>query len=347
MKPLKLSSCLGPLQRIANRLRENFMENLKAIQRTDARLHLPLSESEALGRERSGFEQSKSFHLKLASFNWNRLNPGEPSDDWQIEVMSNAAQQISEGTFLKQERDKIRSLASLAPTNVHGFLEWFQSQKELGPGQFDPLFDWLETEANYEQMAWFIQQEFVGEAGFDDLVALTQLKLPVQAKLELARNYWDEMGRGKANSMHGPLLDCLAEEMKVREASEEDVTWEALALGNLLVGLAANRRYAYHSLGALGAIELTSPTRAIKVANALERVGISRKATYYFRLHSTVDVVHAEDWKREVLAPIIDRNPAVAIHIVEGVLMRLNAGARCFDRYRTQFGLGGFKAQIC
>ena len=186
----------------------------------------------------------------------------------------------------------------------------------------------------------------MGEAGFDDLVALTQLKLPVQAKLELARNYWDEMGRGKANSMHGPLLDSLAEEMKVQEASEEDVTWEALALGNLLVGLAANRRYAYHSLGALGAIELTSPTRATKVANALERVGISRKATYYFRLHSTVDVVHAEDWKREVLAPIIDSNPAVAIHIAEGVLMRLNAGARCFDRYRAQFGLGGFKAQI-
>ena len=45
-------------------------------------------------------------------------------------------------------------------------------------------------------MRWFLTQEAAGEAGFDDLVAMTQVKLPARAKLELARNYWDEMGRG-------------------------------------------------------------------------------------------------------------------------------------------------------
>jgi hypothetical protein len=195
-------------------------------------------------------------------------------------------------------------------------------------------------------MRWFIQQEFAGEAGFDDLVALAQLKLPVQAKLELARNYWDEMGRGKAKSMHGPLLDHLAAEMDVLDTPETELVWESLALGNVLVGLAVNRRFAYHALGALGVIELTAPTRAVKVAEGLERLGVSRNSSYYFRLHATVDIVHAEDWQREVLAPIVATNPDVAVHIAEGALMRLNAGARCFDRYRAQFCLGGPKAHL-
>jgi Iron-containing redox enzyme len=284
-------------------------------------------------------DDPSALHSTLAEFNHQRLHPNKLSMDWESDIWDAVPTQIAEGKFLEQERAKIRCLSAQAPTDSEGFIAWFEAQKRVGPGQFDPFFDWLAQAANYEQMRWFIQQEFAGEAGFDDLVALTQLKLPVQAKLELARNYWDEMGRGKANSMHGPLLDCLAAEMDVTHTPESDLAWEALALSNLLVGLAANRRYAYHSLGALGAIELTSPSRAVKVADGLERLGLSRSATYYYRLHATVDITHAEDWKREVLKPIIAESPDVAVLIAEGALMRLNAGARCFDRYRAQFGL--------
>ena len=52
-------------------------------------------------------------------------------------------------------------------------------------------------------MLWFLTQEVAGEAGFDDLLAMTQVKMPVTAKLEMARNYWDEMGRGRDTAMHG------------------------------------------------------------------------------------------------------------------------------------------------
>jgi hypothetical protein len=53
-------------------------------------------------------------------------------------------------------------------------------------------------------MLWFLTQEVAGEAGFDDLLALTQVKMPITAKLEMARNYWDEMGRGRETAMHWP-----------------------------------------------------------------------------------------------------------------------------------------------
>ena len=45
----------------------------------------------------------------------------------------------------------------------------------------------------------------------------------------------------------------------------ENTVWEALALSNLMVALASNRRYAYQAVGALGAIEMTAPGRVALV----------------------------------------------------------------------------------
>jgi hypothetical protein len=106
-----------------------------------------------------------------------------------------------------------------------------------------------------------------------------------------------------------------------------------------MVALAAHRRYAYASIGALGVIELTAPGRAAKVNAGLKRLGIAGEARRYFALHATLDVKHSAAWNREVLGPLVAADPRVARPIAEGALMRLNAGAKCFERYRREFGL--------
>jgi hypothetical protein len=80
-------------------------------------------------------------------------------------------------------------------------------------------------------------QEAAGEAGFDDLVAMTQVKMPALPKLELARNYWDEMGRGNAKGMHGPMLQVLIETMAIN-ADIDATVWESLALANAMTAMA-------------------------------------------------------------------------------------------------------------
>ena len=93
--------------------------------------------------------------------------------------------------------DVVRSVVvALALMTGMAYMTWFEALKERGPGQGDPLFPWLASTADLKQMRWFLTQEIAGEAGFDDLVALTQVRLPVRPKLEMASNYWDEMGRG-------------------------------------------------------------------------------------------------------------------------------------------------------
>lgn len=287
---------------------------------------------------------SSEFHVALNAFNAQRLDPGVPKSSWEARAERSAAASVEEHRFLEAERLKVARASAAAPRDPRGFGDWFEALKTEGPGQFDPLFDFLAEHASYDQMRWFMRQEVAGEAGFDDLVALCQIKMPERAKLEMARNYWDEMGRGRSVGMHGPMLAVLAQEMGVANTPPAEIVWESLALANLLVGLAYNRRYAYHAIGALGVIELTAPTRAVRVVQGLERLGVSGKATYYFKLHSTVDINHFRQWRSEVLEPVVAEQPDMAKFIAEGAYMRLNAGARTFDRYRAEFGLDAPRA---
>lgn len=213
-------------------------------------------------------------------------------------------------------------------------MEWFQELRNTGPGQNDPLFPWLAECATLDQMKYFLRQEVAGEAGFEDLTALTQLKMPTRIKLELARNYWDEMGRGDEKRMHGPMLSLLSEELGIKRGAKEVLVTETVALANLMIGMATNRRYAYHSLGALGVIEMTAPDRAKHVYQGLKRLGVSQGAQRYFLLHSTLDIKHSQAWNKEVIEPLVKENPTLGTWIAEGAFMRLNAGARCFERYR-------------
>jgi len=291
---------------------------------------------------------NQQFHQDLMRHGHSRMVPKTPQQDrdWEANLRHNLVMTEEEIRFFEQERQKIIHLANEAPSDTAGFLAWFENLRETGPGQNDALFPWLVEHVSESQMRWFIEQEVAGEAGFDDLVALTQLRMPVQAKLEMARNYWDEMGRGTEQGMHGPMLDATARELNISENTADNAVWEALALGNMLLAAAFNRRYAYHSVGALGAVELTAPTRSVWVAKALQKLNISKSGSLYFKMHSTVDIRHSKDWNREVIASLVDGDPCVAQAIAEGALMRLNAGARCFDRYRREFGIISQEAHI-
>ena len=186
-----------------------------------------------------------------------------------------------------------------------------------------------------DEMKWFLTQEVAGEAGFDDLTAMTQLRLPVRTKLELARNYWDEMGRGNAKAMHGPLLEALAHHLVLHPRLETTVV-ESIALANTMAGLAANRQYAYQSIGALGVIEMTAPERSAATSAGLKRLGVKAGDRHYFALHAILDVKHSAAWNAEAIMPLVASDPRLATAIAEGALMRLECGARCFARYRRE-----------
>ena len=280
----------------------------------------------------------KIFQTGLTHFNSRRFEPQLPEDASHRDLHAEHAVAEAELRFIDAQRMALAKYTDAIPERPDAFMAWFESLKISGPGQGDPLFPWLATEASLEQMKWFLLQEVAGEAGFDDLLAMTQVKMPIQPKLEMARNYWDEMGRGRAKGMHGPMLERLAQYFEIAP-TPDTVVPESLALGNTMIALARHRRYAFHSIGALGVIEMTAPTRAGHVDKGLRRLRIPAKKRHYFALHAVLDVRHSQEWNREVVLPLVIEDPRRARAIGEGALMRLWHGARCFAKYRQHFGL--------
>ena len=107
----------------------------------------------------------------------------------------------------------------------------------------------------------------------------------------------------------------------------------------MMIALAANPKLRLHAIGALGVIELTAPGRAAYVCRGLDRLGIPKKHSHYFALHAVLDVKHSAAWNAEVLVPLVREDKRRAIAIAEGAILRLWCGKRCFERYRSNFGL--------
>lgn len=255
----------------------------------------------------------------LAEYNRERLLPGN-----QLEPHNN------ELYFIECLRTQVENEIPEAPT-----FEWYEKLLTDGPGQGDSLFPYLANEASKDEMVWFLSQEAAGEAGFDDLVAMSQVKLPAQPKMEMARNYWDEMGQGDIDGMHGRLLDGVIKYFEITP-TVTDTVWESLMMANMMTALAVHRRYAYLAIGALGVIEMTAPGRVGQVDAGLARLGVPKEARRYFSLHAVLDVKHSREWNKEVIQPLSGDHMR---EMAEGAYLRLWCGSQCFARYREEFGL--------
>lgn len=280
-----------------------------------------------------------SFHRCLARWNQQRLSPHSPTSEWHEGVQKEARMKRLEGNFIEAFRERIATRVANVPQDADAFIVWFETLKDHGPGQWDPLFDWLEGAATLDELKWFLTQEAAGEAGFEDLVALTQVKVPDRAKLELARNYWDEMGRGNARGMHGAMLSRTTAMLGLNPTIDATL-WQSLCLSNTMTAFATTRRYTWHSIGALGVVELTAPTRVSCVNAGLKRVGVAADARKYFALHAQLDIEHSRAWNAEVLYPLIAEDPLRAQYIAEGAVMRLICGEQCFAAYRAHLWAG-------
>lgn len=275
--------------------------------------------------------QTETLHRTLARANAIRLRPRRTAGDFETELERETAIRRMERQFVEEARACVRAQANAVPKDPDGFLDWFVALKESQLGQTDALFPWLAEQATQSQMCWFLDQEQANETSFGDLVALTQVNMPVRPKQELARNYWDEMLRSHATDTPRAAVHC-----PKRTIHPEATVWESLALGNLMVALATNRHYAFQSLGALGVAELTAPRSKQFVQVGLLRLGLAIETPAYYSSNTRFDALHSAAWQREVIEPLIASDSTLAPLIAEGALMRLDFALRCFERYRKE-----------
>lgn len=194
-------------------------------------------------------------------------------------------------------------------------------------GLVPEVYEWLADDADPEDVVAFLSLEGGPDGGFDDLVATCQVGLDGTAKLELARNYWDEMGKGVLDRVHTELHRMLSRALGLQCPPRDCQPVEALERSVLTGLLATNRRLQPELLGALGLLELQAGPRCRKVVAALDRIGAGEDALGFYVEHATVDPRHGKDWVDKAVLPFED-DPRWAAGILRGARWRsiVNAG---------------------
>ncbi len=191
-------------------------------------------------------------------------------------------------------------------------------------------YRWLAKEASWTELVDFLALEGGPDAGFDDLVAVGQVGLAGSAKLELATNYWDEMGNGDPDAVHTVLHDRLVEAVRMPRIPRENQPVEALeraALGGLV---STNRWLQPELLGALGLIELQAGPRCRLVLQAFDRLGAPAAAYPFYQVHAEVDPRHGKDWLDKAVRPTVTELPDCEQRVIRGAWWRSAVNAAFF-----------------
>jgi hypothetical protein len=115
--------------------------------------------------------------------------------------------------------------------------------------------------------------EAAGEAAFDDLVALGQVGTRGEVKIEMGRNYWDELGNGKSHAVHTHLFHRLTDALGIEAPEAHELPWQVLNGVNVMLWSCIPRRNAFRAQGTLGAVELLAPQRCTRLVAGATRVG--------------------------------------------------------------------------
>lgn len=217
------------------------------------------------------------------------------------------------------------------PESAGGFADWYRAAAFAHPLYEHDVYAFLAQEATREQLEWFLRMEAAGEAAFDDLLAMGQVGTRGEVKIEMARNFWDEMGNGRAHAVHTHMFHRLAEGLGIVPPDAEDLPWQVLGGVNVMLWSCIPRRNAFRAQGVLGAVELLAPQRCTRLVHGAVRAGIEKRTMGYYGAHAIIDVGHAEGWLEHVLGPQVSELPASRVGIAEGLLVRADASLDYFD----------------
>jgi len=215
--------------------------------------------------------------------------------------------------------------------SINNFIDYLETVILSHPSSQHPLFTQFVPEyATKENLRFLIAQE--SPPRFDDLVSMIQIGNPIQMKMELARNYWDEMGNGNPCDAHSVLFEKVLTYFGITEMYVmKNILLQSMIFDNISSLLAIYRENYMHAIGFLAAAEYCEPARFSNFVKGCQRLGVGEDELVYHRLHSDIDVDHANGWFQNVIKPLVESDAQMANNVLEGVLLKLNVTQYFFD----------------
>jgi hypothetical protein len=229
--------------------------------------------------------------------------------------------------FYEKKRAPDRDL----PSDSREFIRWMKTFVLQHPSTEHRLFKFLANVCSFRDMAYFFSQEVTIDPRFSDLISFMQIGLENQSiQLELAENYWDEMGNGDVNDMHVHMFSDLFKELLIFQKDEQfnhlisQASWQSLACGNSLLHSVLHRNKFRLALGSIGTVEIISPVRFSYLIKGFERLKLSEKAKRYHKTHINIDSRHGNAWLHGAILPTVQHDPEARHDIYRGAMLRLN-----------------------
>lgn len=235
-----------------------------------------------------------------------------------------------ESQWLASEKRRASAHGSLSPKNIVAELQALWKNHAVSA---HALFDFLEHEANSQQLYYFFKSDSALNLLFFDLVAMTLVGSFPETRGEISQNLWDEIGQGSNEFTHVNLYKDLLQRRGI-DLPDDHYThlydWQGLAGYNLFMMGGVTRCHYYKFIGMMAMTELLDPSQYEKLVNGSRRLGLSERDVHYYSEHISVDVDHADGWLNNVIVPVAERYPQAMEEIYFGARLRLQT---CQDYY--------------
>ena len=257
--------------------------------------------------------------------------PDGPTAEGSV-LLHEVTRLLEEATVVEQDRRLDPGVLDRAPSEPRAYLSWLKRcAREHRVFKHPYYHDFIRNHANREDLRRYMIQESAVDGRFDDLLAMMQVGTSGAAKMEIAANFWDEMGNGRPDEVHTALFGKIFETFEVTaEELEQALTANALLSGNLAVLLCRYRQYYPEAVGFLGMTEWLVPDRFVNVVQGWKRLGLPDVGIVYHRLHITIDSQHAAGWFHNVVLPAA-ADERMRRGIARGTLWRLNSSDDYLD----------------
>lgn len=269
----------------------------------------------------------------LYGLHLSRPHPGLTDNQYSIELLR--ARRAIEASWMDWELAQAGPIpANVEPESIGDAIK---SLWRGHSGYNHAVFDFMKTDASRPQIIKYFTTDYALNMRFYDLIVISLVGIDEDVRMEVAHNFWDEMGQGNPARTHVRLYRDLLDYLQIEDSPEQFVDalgWEGLSGYNLLLYFAFNRREYFRSIGALAITELSDPEQYAKLLAGCHRVGIGSdrpSVLDYYSEHVEVDALHGDGWINNVIVPVLRRYPGEAQSVLEGAAMRLNSSKAYWD----------------